>query len=383
MAQHVETVVHQALLVHACAHTSFVQQIYRYLLQNAGTNARQHMLRALALHDDGVNAGAVQPLPEQKAGGAGTDDGNLGSHVQSVVVGFKLKPWSVLCKHGVQGMCDDCTHCAIIAQMVFGHRMQIATSDFIAGMAKGMAVLESFDTERQRLNATLAAERAGITRAAARRHLLTLSYLGYLETDGSYFWLSSKVLRFSGSYLASARLPRAIQPTLNRLAIQAQESFSAVVLDGDEVVIVARSGNDRNGAAGETGRVIAYGLHLGARLPAHATSTGRVLLAAKTRSEFAAWMKGRHLKRMTPLTVTDPKLFRARIDAVRKNDFCWSSEEHELGVHALAVPLRNTQGVTVAALNVVASHNRLSAQAMQSNLLPLLFDASRELRPLL
>ena len=127
--------------------------------------------------------------------------------------------------------------------------MSIAKADFIEGMAKGLAVLESFDTERQRLNATLAAERAGITRAAARRHLLTLAHLGYLETDGSYFWLSSKVLRFSGSYLASARLPRTIQPTLNRLAVQAQESFSAVVLDADEVVIVARSGNDRNSSA--------------------------------------------------------------------------------------------------------------------------------------
>ncbi len=261
--------------------------------------------------------------------------------------------------------------------------MQIAKTDFIAGMAKGMAVLESFDTERQRLNATLAAERAGITRAAARRHLLTLAHLGYLDTDGSYFWLSSKVLRFSGSYLASARLPRAIQPTLNRLAIQAQESFSAVVLDADEVVIVARSGNDRNSTATEAGRVIAYGLHLGARLPAHATSTGRILLAAKTRSAFAAWMKGRHLARMTPLTVTDPRQFRAVIDAVRTDDYCWSSEEHELGVHALAVPLRNSQGTTVAALNVVASHSRLTAQSMRANVLPLLFDAARELRPLL
>ena len=120
---------------------------------------------------------------------------------------------------------------------------KIAPADFIAGMAKGMAVLESFDTERQRLNATLAAQRAGITRAAARRHLLTLAHLGYLETDGSFYWLSSKVLRFSGSYLASARLPRVLQPTLSRLAAQTGESFSAVVRDADEVVIVARSNN--------------------------------------------------------------------------------------------------------------------------------------------
>jgi IclR family pca regulon transcriptional regulator len=96
----------------------------------------------------------------------------------------------------------------------------IAKSDLIEGMAKGMAVLEAFDPQRQRLNATLAAERAGITRASARRHLLTLTHLGYLETDGRYFWLAPKVLRFSGSYLATARLPRAVQPTLNRLAAQ-------------------------------------------------------------------------------------------------------------------------------------------------------------------
>ncbi len=261
--------------------------------------------------------------------------------------------------------------------------MTIAKPDLIEGMAKGMAVLESFDTERQRLNATLAAGRTGLTRAAARRHLLTLAHLGYLETDGSYYWLSSKVLRFSGNYFASARLPRALQPTLDRLSIQAQESFSAVVLDGDEVVIVARSGNDRNPGTLGGGRVIAYGLHMGARLPAHATSTGRVLLAAKTKKSFNEWMKGRYLQRITPFTTVDLRLFRGVIEQVRQQDFCIVNEEHELGVHALAVPLRNSKGLTVAALNVVASHHRTSAAEMQRNLLPLLLDAARELGPLL
>jgi IclR family transcriptional regulator, pca regulon regulatory protein len=252
--------------------------------------------------------------------------------------------------------------------------MTIAKADFIEGMAKGMAVLESFDTERQRLNATLAAQRAGITRAAARRHLLTLAHLGYLETDGGYFWLAPKVLRFSGSYLASARLPRLLQPTLNRLAAQTAESFSAVVLDGDEVVIVARSGSTR---------VLAYGLHLGARLPAHATSTGRVLLAAKTKAAFNTWMKARELPRLTAQTTTDPRKFRSVVDQVRAQDYCLASEEHELGVHALAVPLRNMQGLTVAALNVVAAPHRLESREMQRGLLPLLLEAARELRPLL
>jgi IclR family pca regulon transcriptional regulator len=251
-----------------------------------------------------------------------------------------------------------------------GSRMTIAAADFIAGIAKGMAVLESFDTERQRLNATLAAQRAGLTRAAARRHLLTLAHLGYLETDGSHFWLAPKVLRFSGSYLASARLPRVVQPTLNRLAAQAGESFSAVVLDGDQVVIVARSG---------TSRLLAYGLHLGARLPAHATSTGRVLLAAKSRAEFNQWMKGRELPRLTLHTTVEPRKFRALIEDVRRRDLALASEEHELGVHALAVPLRNAAGRTVAALNAVAA----DPARMAGRLLPHLLEAARELRPLL
>ncbi|MEO8387339.1 IclR family transcriptional regulator C-terminal domain-containing protein [Polaromonas sp.] len=266
----------------------------------------------------------------------------------------------------------------------------IAKPDMIEGMAKGMAVLESFDTQRQRLNATLAAERAGITRAAARRHLLTLTHLGYLETDGSYFWLAAKVLRFSGGYLATARLPRAVQPALNRLAAQTQESFSVAVLDGDEIVIIGRSGFEwKSPAEGKiaTARVLAYGLHLGARLPAHATSTGRMLLAAKPKSEFSAWLKARTdtgiLPRLTLHTTTDLRKLRGLVEQARIDDYCMASEEHELGVHALAVPLRDMQGRTVAALNVVSSPQRLRADVMQKELLPLLLEAARELRSLL
>lgn len=256
--------------------------------------------------------------------------------------------------------------------------MPIAKPDFIEGIAKGMAVLESFDTVRQRLNATLAAERAGLTRAAARRHLLTLAHLGYLETDGSYFWMSPKVLRFSGSYLASSRLPRALQPTLNRLAAQTGESFSAVVLDGEEVVIVARSGS-----YGAPTRVLAHGLHLGARLPAHATSTGRVLLAALSAAQLTQWLKGRTLPRLTPHTLTQARALRQQIAIARKDDFGFASEEHELGVQALAVPLRDMQGHTVAALNVVLSGARWQEDALRRDMLPLLFEAAREVRALL
>ena len=218
--------------------------------------------------------------------------------------------------------------------------MPIAHADYVAGLAKGLAVLECFGTERQRLNTTQAAERAGLTRAAARRHLLTLAHLGYLETEDGQFWLSPRVLRFSGAYLASARLPRVIQPTLNRLAAETQDVYSAAVLDGDEVVIVARSAG-----LAPVNPMLAYGRHLGARLPAHATSTGRVLLAAQ--------------------------------------DYCVAADEHELGVHAVAVPLRTRQGQTVAALNVVLAPGRLNDAALAGEILPRLREAAGEIRQLL
>ncbi len=261
--------------------------------------------------------------------------------------------------------------------------MPIAPTDFIAGMAKGLAVLESFDTERQRLNATLAAQRAGITRAAARRHLLTLAHLGYLETDGSYYWLSPKVLRFSGSYLASSRLPRVLQPTLNRLALLSGDAASGVVLDGSEVVIIARGAQSM--ASAQT-PLLAYGLHLGARLPAHATSTGQVLLAAQTKTQFNTWLKThapqKSLPRLTAHTETDVKQFRALIDQARMADHALAVQTHELGVQALAVPVRNLHGQVVAAINLVCSPLRRDAQAMRRELLALLEDAARELRVL-
>lgn len=255
----------------------------------------------------------------------------------------------------------------------------VASDDLIAGLAKGLAVLESFDTERQRLNATLAAERAGITRTAARRHLLTLAHLGYLESDGRYFWLSPKVLRLSGSYLASARLPRVVQPSLHRLAAQTSLSYSCVVRDGPEVVIVARSAVQEQGER----LLLAHGLHLGSRLPAHATSTGRVLLAALPPPELAQWLQDHALPKLTAHTVNTAQALQAVLGEVRAQDYCLALEEHELAVQALAVPLRNMAGQTVAALNVVTSPRRMPAALMQAQLLPLLQDAARQLRPLL
>ena len=187
---------------------------------------------------------------------------------------------------------------------------------------------------------------------------------------------------------ATARLPRAVQPTLNRLAVQTRESFSVVVLDGNEVVIVARSGFEwRRAPEEKAASVLAYGLHLGARLPTHATTTGRVLLAAKTKSEVNAWLKtkaeGDGLARLTQHTTTELCKIKSLVDQVRLDDYAVVSQEHELDVHALAVPLRDMQGRTVAALNVVTSPLRMTADDLRHDLLPQLLYAARELRPLL
>ncbi len=254
----------------------------------------------------------------------------------------------------------------------------IAKADVIEGAVKALAVLESFDTQRQKLNATQAAQRAGITRASARRHLLTLAHLGYLESEGGYYWLSAKVLRLSGSYLSSARLPRVVQPALNRLSALTGQSFSVAVRDENEAVIIARSAG-----MNKERPLTAHGLHLGARLSLTATSTGRVLLAASSEPQWLQWRSSAQLMRYTPKTITDWAQFEAAIEAVRQNDFAWVAEEHELDVQALAVPVRNLLGQTVAALNMVSSMKGAGTEHVATVYLPYLQEAAREWMPVL
>ena len=275
-------------------------------------------------------------------------------------------------------MRDHRATCALIAQNMRPTMPPIAHADFIAGLAKGLAVLESFDTERQRLNATQTAQRAGLTRAAARRHLLTLAHLGYLETDGQHFWLTPRVLRLSGAYLGSARLPRTVQPTLQRLSALTGLPCSAAVLDGHAMVIVARS----NTPLAAVSR-LADGLHLGSRLPAHATSTGRIMLASLEEAALQAWLNDQPLQRLTAYTITSAQQLLSVLYMVRQQDHAFAREEHEIGVQALAVPLRDVQGRTVAALNVVSSPATHTQEQLQAQALPLLQDAARELRSML
>ncbi|MDK1685272.1 MULTISPECIES: IclR family transcriptional regulator PcaU [Acinetobacter] len=258
------------------------------------------------------------------------------------------------------------------------NKKNIRHEDFVAGISKGMAILDSFGTDRHRLNISMAAERTGMTRAAARRHLLTLEYLGYLESDGHYFYLTPKILKFSGSYLGGAQLPKMSQPLLNLLTNQTSLIFSVMVLDGYEAITIARSA-----AHQQTDRVNPYGLHLGNRLPAHATSAGKILLAHLERHEQIEWLEKYPLQRLTKYTIVDNQLFLELLYEIKEDDWCYSCEEHELGVHALAVPIYDHKFKVIAALNIVSPTVRTTKDYLVQNILPLLQETARELRNIL
>ncbi|MBP2545415.1 IclR family transcriptional regulator domain-containing protein [Acinetobacter guillouiae] len=252
----------------------------------------------------------------------------------------------------------------------------IKQDDYIAGLAKGLSLLEAFGVDRQKLNSTQIAERTGLSRTAARRYLRTLKYLGYLETDDHYFWLTHKVLRLSSSYLSSAHLPKVVQPILNLLSAQTSLTFSLVVLDEHEVVPIARSYLPQH----DNLRLSPYGMHLGNRLPAHATSTGKVLLAALNLEEQKHWVNKYSLKRLTAYTIQDEVQFYQVLAEIQKQDYCLSKEQHELGVIAIAVPVLDAQGKAVAALNCIAQTHRVTEEQLIQQVLPLLRNTAYELR---
>ena len=255
------------------------------------------------------------------------------------------------------------------------NQKNIRHEDFIAGISKGMAILDCFGSERHRLNISIAAEKTGMTRAAARRHLLTLEYLGYLEFDGHYYYLAPKILKFSGAYLSGSQLPKICQPLLNLLTTQTSLIYSVMVLDGYEAITIARSA-----AHQQTDRVNPYGLHLGNRLPAHATSAGKILISYLDLEEQKKWLEKYPLKRLTKFSCTDNTIFLKILEEIKEQDWCYSSEEHELGVHALAVPIHGPKGNVIAALNIVSPTVKTTKEYLVQQIMPLLLETARELR---
>ncbi len=246
--------------------------------------------------------------------------------------------------------------------------------DLIAGLEKGLAVIEAFDQERPRLSITEVAERTGLTRAAARRYLITLAHLGYVQQDRKLFALCPKVLRLGQSYMHSARLPRVIQPQLQKLAQSLHEASSAGVLDDDDVISLA---------AASAGRVVSATVQAGTRVRAYCTSNGRVLVAALPDDAMDAWLSRQSLQALTPHTITQPERLRVELLRIRQNGYAMVDQELELGLRTIAVPLKNYRGDTVAAINVSVHATRMQMGQLVEQCLPALLQTQAQLRTLL
>lgn len=251
--------------------------------------------------------------------------------------------------------------------------------DFIAGLAKGLAILDCFDTGRSRLSVTQTAERTGLTRAAARRHLRTLHYLGYLDSDGHSFWLTHKILKPAGIYISTAPLPKLARTVLRDLANRSGCYHSAVVLDGADAVTLASSYPQRNAPT----HVLPYGIYPGNRVAAHCGANGKILLAALPPDELDRWLQQHSLTRFTPNTFTDETPFRNELARIRNQGWADAWGEYELGFGALAVPVCDAEGRCIAALNAVDFQQNIRAENWHERLLPLLRETALHLKTVL
>ncbi len=243
--------------------------------------------------------------------------------------------------------------------------------DWIAGIAKGLSVLEAFGAETSRMTATQMAEAVGLTRTAARRHLLTLAHLGYVQTDGKLYWLSPRVLRLGQAFIESSRLARIAQPVLQKITSGTHEAAFLSVLDSDEMVYIARSSPNR---------ILNTGYVLGARVQAHVTAAGVMMLSLQSPAWLDDWLTNHELKAHTSRTIIDPDSLRAELIKTRARGWALSEEQLELGYRGVAVPLRNHKGDLVAGLNVTMWMGNESSSDAVARVLPILRDAAYSLR---
>jgi IclR family pca regulon transcriptional regulator len=246
--------------------------------------------------------------------------------------------------------------------------------NFMAGLGKGLAVIECFDERRERLTISEVAKMAGLSRAAARRCLLTLQTLGYVQYDGKFFRLTPRVLRLGYAFLASTELPRLLQPFLDRLSEELQESCSASILGDAEIVYIARSAKKR---------IMSVDLGVGSRLPAYCTSMGRVLLAALDPADAAARLSAIERRKLTPYTHTRLDDLTAILGQVRRQGYCVLDQELEVGLVAIAVPIYDSAGRTVAAINMGAQSARIPAADLPARVLARLIETQQTLQPLI
>ncbi|WP_275786449.1 IclR family transcriptional regulator [Pararhizobium gei] len=244
-------------------------------------------------------------------------------------------------------------------------------TDFVSGFARGLKVIEAFGEARQKLSIADIAKETGLDRATTRRCLLTLAELGYADYDGKFFSLTPKILRLGHAYLSATPLPLLIQPHLDHLCEKAGQSASASVLDGAEIVYIARASQRR---------VMSINLTPGSRLPAYCASMGRVLLAALPESEALSILSRTELMANTPNTKTDAGALMEEFNRVRTHGYAIIDQELEIGLCSIAVPIENDRGQTVAAINIGAPAVLAPASDMAKRYLPLLQEAQRALR---
>jgi IclR family transcriptional regulator, pca regulon regulatory protein len=240
---------------------------------------------------------------------------------------------------------------------------------FVQSLERGLAVIRAFGAGDPELTLSDVARRTGLTRAAARRFLLTLVDLGYVRTDGKQFALTPRVLDLGYAFLSSLTLPEVAEPHLERLAAELRESSSVSVLDGDEIVYVGRV---------PTSRIMRVSINVGTRFPAYATSMGRVLLAGLPEPELAAYLARAEIRPLTSRAIDNADALAAELDRVREQGWALVDQELEEGLRSVAAPVRDASGRTIAAVNVSAHASRVSAQDVQDTLLgPLLETAQR------
>jgi IclR family transcriptional regulator, pca regulon regulatory protein len=245
--------------------------------------------------------------------------------------------------------------------------------DWIAGLQKGLSIIESFDYANPRLTAAQVGVRTSLTRTAARRHLLTLAHLGYVASDGKLFWLTPSVLRLGESYLESARLPRIAQPFLQRITLGTSETAFLSVLDGGDIVYLARNGSN---VYMNTGYVI------GTRVQAQVTASGMLLLALNDPDALTTWLATHPLKPYTSHTITDAALLRQAMTQIRLQRWCLSEQQLELKTRGIAVPVIDLRGDLVGALNVTMPMGNETAANAVARVLPILQEAARAMRNL-
>ncbi|WCE05572.1 IclR family transcriptional regulator C-terminal domain-containing protein [Pseudoxanthomonas sp. JBR18] len=243
--------------------------------------------------------------------------------------------------------------------------------DFMTSLARGMAVLSVFAQHGGReVSMSQISADTGIPRAAVRRALYTLAKLGYVGEHGRGYVLLPRVLGIGGAYVASASLSVAAQPVLDALRDAVHESCSLAVLDGDDVLYVARA---------ETVRIMSIGLRSGSRLPAYCTSMGRILLSALPEDTLDAYLERNPLRPRTERTVTRTDELLEILAKVRREEVSLTDQELEIGLRSIAVPVRDRAGTVIAALNIGTQAGRVSLQTMHAQLLPPLRQAALRL----